>query len=415
MSRGKLLGLLLDYGGETGHTTILARTLEIPTIIHTIDASHLIANDDLLIVDGLSGEVYINPTQATIAKINIKKEKYQVYKEHLKEVIKLPDMTKDKQPFKLLGNIELAFESDALLSHGAKGIGLFRTEFLFMDPNIAFSMDQQYMIYKSVAQKMYPYPVVIRTFDVGRDKVYDSFQIEEDEVNPALGVMAVRLFLRQKEMFKTQIKGILRANESGNIKLLFPMVTEIEEVHTIRALVEEAKDELKKDNYYPGKSVKFGIMIEIPGAVALINHLANAVDFFSIGTNDLIQYSLAVDRNKDSVAYLYNPFHPGVVKILMDIREEIAKIGKEVTVCGEMAGKPFTALMLLGMGYNSFSMTPLSIAEIKRIFTQIHYSYVKKTVKELTKFSSKTEIEEFLIETMLKKYPDLFIKQPLFQ
>ncbi|MCU0286222.1 MAG: PEP-utilizing enzyme, partial [Acidobacteria bacterium] len=242
MSRGKLLGLVLDYGGETGHTTILARTLEIPTILHTLDASHSIANDDLLIVDGLSGEVYVNPTPATIAKINIKKEKYQVYKEHLKEVIKLPDMTKDKKPFKLFGNIELAFESDMLLSHGAKGIGLFRTEFLFMDPSIAFSSDQQYMIYKNVAQKMYPYPVVIRTFDIGRDKVYDSFQIEEDELNPALGIMAVRLFLRQKEIFKAQIKGILRANESGNIKLMFPMVTEIEEIHTIKVLVEEAKE-----------------------------------------------------------------------------------------------------------------------------------------------------------------------------
>jgi phosphotransferase system enzyme I (PtsI) len=414
MSRGKLLGLVLDYGGETGHTTILARTLEIPTILHTLDASHSIANDDLLIVDGLSGEVYVNPTPATIAKINIKKEKYQVYKEHLKEVIKLPDMTKDKKPFKLFGNIELAFESDMLLSHGAKGIGLFRTEFLFMDPSIAFSSDQQYMIYKNVAQKMYPYPVVIRTFDIGRDKVYDSFQIEEDELNPALGIMAVRLFLRQKEIFKAQIKGILRANESGNIKLMFPMVTEIEEIHTIKVLVEEAKEELRKDKHN-GKNVSFGIMIEIPGAVALIKHLADVVDFFSIGTNDLIQYSLAVDRNKDSVAYLYNPFHPGVVKILMEIREETNKIGKEVTICGEMAGRPFTALMLLGMGYTNFSMTPLSIAEIKRVFTQIHYSYVKKTVKELTKFSSKTEIEEFLIETMLKKYPDLFIKQPLFQ
>lgn len=415
MSSGKLLGLVLDYGGETGHTTILARTLEIPTILHTIDASRIIANDDLLIVDGLSGEVIVNPSRAIIAKTTIKKEKFEVYKDQLNEVIKLPDLTKDKHPFTLLGNIELAFESEAVLSHGAKGIGLYRTEFLFLDPEIAFSQDQQYMIYKNVAQKIYPYPVVIRTFDVGRDKVYDSLQMDEAELNPALGIMAVRLFLRQKDMFKTQIKGILRANESGNIKLLFPMITEIEEIHTIKALVEEAKDELRRENKLPDRHVDFGIMIEIPGAVSLIKHLEHVVDFFSIGTNDLVQYSLAVDRNIDSVAYLYNPFHPGVVKILMEIREEISKIGKEVTVCGEMAGKPFTALMLLGMGYNNFSMTPLSIAEIKRVFTQVHYSYVKKTVKELTGLSSKSEIEEFLIETMLKKYPDLFIKQPLFQ
>lgn len=415
MSKGKLLGLVLDYGGETSHTTILARTLQIPTVLHTINASQLIANDDLLVVDGLSGDVVINPSKSEIAKTTIKKEKYHVYKEQLKEVIKLPDKTKDNHSFQLLGNIELAFESDLLLSYGAKGIGLFRTEFLFMEPATAYSLDQQYMIYKNIAQKMYPHPVVIRTFDVGRDKTYGYFQVEEDEVNPALGTMAVRLFLKEKNLFKTQIKAILRANEAGNIKLMFPMVTEIEEIHSIKKMVAQSKEELKKEHKLPDKNIQFGIMIEIPGTVSLIKHLENEVDFFSIGTNDLIQYLLAVDRNKDSVSYLYNPFHPAVVKMLIEIREEISKIGKEVTICGEMAGKPFTALMLLGVGYTNFSMTPLAITEIKRVFTQIHYSYIKKTVKELTKLSSKTEIEEFLIETMLKKYADLFIKQPVFQ
>lgn len=414
MSKGKLLGLVLDYGGENSHTAILARTLEIPTILCAINATELITNDDLLIVDGLNGEIIINPDKSTIAKTSIKKEKYEVYKERLKEVIKLPDMTKDKHVFNLLGNIELAFEADSLQSNGAKGIGLFRTEFLFMDPSIAYSLDQQYMIYKNIAQKVYPDPVVIRTFDVGRDKPYTHFQTEEQEENPALGTMAVRLFLKEKKLFKTQIKAILRANISGNIKILFPMVTEIEEVHTIKKLVAESKEELISEKKFPDKDVDFGIMIEIPGTVSLIKHLKDEVDFFSIGTNDLIQYLLAVDRNKDSVAYLYNPFHPAVIKILMEIREEISKIGKEVTICGEMAGKTFTSLMLLGMGYTNFSMTPLAISEIKRIFTEIHYSYIKKIVKQLPELSSRTDIEEFLIETMLKKYADLFINQPIF-
>lgn len=415
MSKGKLIGVVLDFGGETSHTTILARTLQIPTILHTINASQMVSNEDILIVDGLSGEVIINPTKSEIAKISIKKEKYQVYQDQLREVIKLPDLTRDEHAFNLLGNIELAFESDRVLDCGAKGIGLFRTEFLFMDPGTAFSFDEQYMIYKNLAQKMYPHHVVIRTFDVGRDKTYDYFQVDEEEVNPALGTMAVRLFLKEKKVFKTQIKAILRANEAGNIKMLFPMVTEVEEIHSIKKLITESEEELRRERKLPEKKVQFGIMIEIPGAVSLIKHLADEVDFFSIGTNDLIQYLLAVDRNKDSVSYLYNPFHPAVLRILMEIREEIEKIGKEATICGEMAGKPFTALMLLGMGYTNFSMTPLAITEIKRIFTQVHYSYVKKTVKELTRLSSKTEIEEYLIETMLKKYPELFLKQPIFQ
>ncbi|MCP4148945.1 MAG: phosphoenolpyruvate--protein phosphotransferase [bacterium] len=414
MSGGKLLGLVLDNGGETSHTTILARTLEIPTILHTHNATQVISNDDLLIIDALSGEVLVNPTKSTISKIAIKKEKYEVYKERLREVIKLPNKTKDNHEFNLLGNIELAFESDILQAYDAQGIGLFRTEFLFMDPNIALSGEEQFLVYKNIAQKMYPHPVVIRTFDVGRDKTYQYFKTEEDEINPALGTMAVRLFLKEKKLFITQIKAILRANESGNIKMMFPMITEVEEIHTIKRLIAQAKNELIAEKKYPGKDPQLGIMLEIPGTVSLIRYLKDHIDFFSVGTNDLTQYLLAVDRNKDSVAYLYSPYHPGVLKILADIIKEVNKIGKDVTVCGEMAGKPFTALLLLGMGYTNLSMTPLAITEIKRVFTQIHFSYIKKTVKQLAQLSSRTEVEEFLIETMLKKYPGLFINHPIF-
>ncbi|MGD2092096.1 MAG: phosphoenolpyruvate--protein phosphotransferase [Candidatus Aminicenantes bacterium] len=413
MSKGKILGLVLDEGGETSHTVILARTLEIPTILSTKNATELIANDDFLIVDGLNGEVIINPIKSFIAKTLVKKEKYQVHKENLKKIVKLADVTRDNHQFTLLGNIEMPFESDLLVSYGAKGIGLFRTEFLFTDPVIAFSPDQQYMIYKNIAQKFYPNPVVIRTFDVGRDKSYSYFG-REKEVNPALGTMAVRLFLEETELFKTQIKAILRANEAGNVKLLFPMVTELEEIHTIKKIINQCKVELLQEKKLPNKETQVGIMIEIPGTVKIIKHLKDEIDFFSIGTNDLMQYLLAVDRNNSAVSYLYSPFHPAVVDILYEIRDIITTIGKEVTVCGEMAGKTFTALMLLGIGYTNFSMTPLAIAEIKRIFTHIHYGYIKRTVKQMTKLGSKTEIEEFLVETLLKKYPDLFIKPPDF-
>jgi phosphoenolpyruvate-protein phosphotransferase (PTS system enzyme I) len=411
MSKGKILGLVLDGGGETSHTVILARTLEIPTILNTNNATDLISNDDTLIVDGISGVVTINPNKSFLAKIAIKEEKYQLHKKNLKKVMKLPDVTKDNHHFNLLGNIEMPFESDILQSYGAKGIGLFRTEFLFMDPKIALSADEQYMIYKNIGQKFYPNPVVIRTFDVGRDKNYGYFNSDE-EINPALGTMAVRLFLKEKKLFKNQIKAILRANETGNIQLLFPMITEIEEIHTIKKLIQQSREELKAEKKLPPKDVPVGIMIEIPAAVKIIKHLKDDIDFFSIGTNDLMQYLLAVDRNNSSVSYLYNPFHPAVIELLFEIHEEVSAIGKKVTVCGEIAGKTFTALMLLGMGYTNFSMSPLALAEIKRIFTRVHFSYLKKVVQNLRNLSSRTEIKEYLIETLLQKYPDLFIKQP---
>lgn len=413
MARGKLLGLVLDAGGETSHSVILARTLEIPAILDTHHATEAIVNDDMLIVDGLKGEVIVNPDKSAVANISTKKEKYQIYRERLKEVIKLADTTRDNHSFTLMGNIEFPFESELVQAHGARGLGLFRTEFLFTDPAIALSADKQYMIYKNIAQKIFPHPVVIRTYDVGRDKVYSYFNSEK-EVNPALGTMAVRLFLQERKPFKTQIKAILKANESGNIKILFPMVTEIEEIFTIKKIIQEVKEELIDEKKLPKKEVEIGIMIEIPGAVKLIKHLRDEIDFFSIGTNDLIQYLLAVDRNNSSVSYLYNPFHPAVLDILVEIREETQRIGKEVTICGEMAGKAFSAMMLLGMGFSSFSMNPLSITEIKRIFTRIHYSYLKKVVKEIGKLSSKTEIEECLIESLLKKYPEFFVKPPEF-
>lgn len=413
ISKGKLLGLILNQGGETSHSVILARTLEIPTILNTKNATEIIANDDFLIVDGLTGEIYINPGKNLISKFSTKSEKYHVYRERLKDVIKLPDTTKDNHPFSLLANIELPFESDIAQSYGAKGIGLYRTEFLFSDSSIVMSIKQQYLIYKNIAQMIFPHPLVIRTFDVGRDKNYPHFK-SDPEPNPALGNMAVRLLLKERELFKTQIKAILMANESGNIKILFPMVTEIEEIHTLRNIIETAQQELINEGKHPKKKTEIGIMIEVPGIIDIIKYLKDEVDFFSIGTNDLMQYLLAADRNNANVTYLLNPFHPSIIQTLIRLKNEIDQMGKHVNVCGEIAGKTFTALMLLGMGYTDFSMNPMSIPEIKRIFTNIHYNQIKRIVNQLSKFSSKTEAEEFFIETLLREYPDLFIKQAVF-
>ncbi len=405
MSNKRLLGLVLNKGGETSHTAILARTLGIPAVLDTGHATDSITSGDTVALDSVSGEVIVQPTPEIAAEIELKIEKFRRYKEQLKTLSQVPELTRDQHQFHLYANIELPFESEVVQSYGAKGIGLFRTEFLYLDSKMSISEEEQYLIYKKIAQNIFPHPLVIRTYDLGRDKSDPSRPRRED--NPSLGLMAVRLFLKDREPFKVQIKAIMRANASGNIRILFPMVTEIEEVRAIREIMAEAKKELQRAGTWPKKDVRTGIMLEIPAAVRLIRHLGNDVDFFSVGSNDLIQYLLAVDRNNSDVAHLFSPYHPAFIHILGEIRSEVDRIGKEVTVCGEMAGRRLPALMLLGMGFTHFSMNALAIAEIKRVFTQIHYTRLRKIVGQLEQFGSRTEIEAFLRSELEKQYPGL--------
>lgn len=413
MSRGNLRGLVLSEGGETSHTVILARTLEIPAVMNVERAHTRIRSGDALIVDGLSGEVLINPDNRTRQSYHIKQEKYAGYLERSRQVLTLPDRTLDGRDFTLSANIELPMEVDLLQSYGSVGIGLFRTEFLLTDPGVAGSEEEQFQIYRNLARRVYPKPLILRTFDVGRDKQYGTFA-QHPEPNPALGTMAVRLFLKDPAFFRIQIKAALRANESGNLRILFPMVTEIEEINSLRRIVSECREELRKEGKKSLRETPLGIMVEIPGAIHLIPHLENAVDFLSVGTNDLIQYLLAVDRNNPSVSHLYNPFHPAVIRSLLEISSAAAAINKEINVCGELAGQGFTALMLMGMGYTHFSMNPVSIIEIKRLFTHIHHKFLCRVVRKLMTFSSRSDAEEYFIEQMVGKYPDLFTQQSIF-
>ncbi len=412
MSQKKLLGLVLNKGGETSHTVILARTLGIPAIVDTVHATELIRNDDLLALDAVAGEVLVNPARTALAEIDVKREKFQAYQARLMAVNRLPDLTRDKQPFHLYANIELPFESEIVQSYGAKGVGLFRTEFLYLDARTSLSEEEQFLLYQDIAQRVFPHPLVIRTFDIGRDKIDPATHTRVEE-NPSLGLMAVRMFLRDPGPLRVQVKAIQRANVAGNIRILFPMITEIEEVHAIRDLLAGTRAELERERRLPRKSVPVGIMLEIPAAISLIRHLRGLVDFFSVGSNDLTQYLLAVDRNNRDVSYLFNPFHPGVVQALRQIRAETARIGREVTVCGEMAGKFIPALMLLGMGFSRFSMNPLSVPEIKRLFTSVEQRTLRRLVRRIYDFTSRSEIEEFLTESLLRKYPTLFVKQHL--
>ncbi len=405
MSSKRLLGLVLNKGGETSHTAILARTLGIPAILDTGNATELIASGDTVALDSTSGSVIVAPTPDAALEIGRKIEQFGQYKEQLKALSQLPELTRDRHQFHLLANIELPFESEVVQSFGAKGIGLFRTEFLYLDSRMSLSEEDQCLIYKKIAQNVYPHPLVIRTYDLGRDKSDPGRPARED--NPSLGLMAVRLFLKEREPLHVQIRAILRANASGNIRILFPMVTEIEEVRMLREMMAEARRELQRAGVGARKDVKVGIMLEIPAAVRLIRHLGNDVDFYSVGSNDLIQYLLAVDRNNVEVAHLYSPFHPALVHILKEIRREADRAGKEVTVCGEMAGQRLPALMLLGLGFTHFSMNALAIAEMKRIFTRVDYARLRRIVAQLDRFGSRVEIERHLRNELEKAYPGL--------
>jgi len=406
ISKKKILGLILDNGGETSHSVILAKALEIPTIIGTKKGTILIESGNNLIIDGIDGKIIINPDEQLCIEYKEKRKEYIKYVKARKKVLKRPNITKDGLGFILSANIEFPFESEKVDTYGANGIGLFRTEFLFNDSDIALSEEKQYSIYKQISRNVFPNQLTIRTFDVGRDKTNDHI-VQQEEHNPALGSMAIRLFMEKPAILRTQIRAIMRANENGNIKLLFPMITEIEEIIELKRIINEEKIDLKKKNQLPNKELKIGIMIEIPGTVKLIKYLKEEIDFFSLGTNDLMQYLLAVDRNNSSVSYLYNPFNPAVIASLQEILSEVTKIDKEITVCGEIAGKGITALMLLGMGFTNFSMNPTAIVEIKRLFTAVNHSYLKKIISSIKKLKIKKNIEKTIIDSISKEYPDI--------
>lgn len=406
ISKKKILGLILDNGGETSHSVILAKALEIPTIIGTANGTVLIENDDNLIIDGIEGKIIVNPKEQICQRYKNKKKEYLKYIRARKKVLKLPNTTKDGFNFNLSANIEFPFESEKVDTYGANGIGLFRTEFLFTEPDIATSEEKQYLIYKQISSNVFPNQLTIRTFDVGRDKTNEYID-QKEEHNPALGSMAIRLFMEKPEILKKQLRAIIRANKNGNIKLLFPMITEIEEILELKKIIQIEKQDLKKNNLLPEKELKIGIMIEIPGTIKLIRFLKDEVDFFSLGTNDLIQYLLAVDRNNSSVSYLYNPFNPSVIASLQEILNEVKKIDKEITVCGEIAGNGLTALMLLGMGFTNFSMNPIAVVEIKRLFTTVNHSFLKKVIDSLSSIKLKSNIEKKLISLISNEYPDI--------
>jgi len=408
LSRKKVIAIALDMGGQTSHTAILARSLGIPAVVGLHDISLQAKNGDFIIVDGTDGEVIINPPPATRREFQSKRERYEAYQRELKKIAKLKPETLDGVRFVPLANIELPEEVSVAFSYGAEGIGLFRSEFIYLQRPTLPSEEDHLAIYEKMARSTYPFPVYIRTIDIGGEKSLPQLNIQK-EPNPALGLRAIRFSLKNRELFKTQIRAIIKASAKKNVRLLVPMVTEVEEVVELKRVFQDVKEELRASRVPFDESLPLGVMIEVPAAAALIDSIIQEVDYVSIGTNDLIQYYLAVDRGNESVSYLFKPHHPAFLRLLDLIIKTVNQHQKEVTVCGEMAADPLSAVILLGLGLREFSMNPIFIPKVKKALRAVEAKTAEEAVAEALKLRTAKEVEEFMIESILRKHPQAFL------
>lgn len=402
----RVKGFVTDLGGKTSHTGIIARTLGIPSVLGLDNATSQIKSDDLIIVDGRAGIVVVHPTDKTIALYEDRLQQYEEYKAVITRSSQLPAITADGIQLQVMGNIELPEEVVSVMDHGGDGIGLFRTEFLYLRRTSFPSQEELYEQYKEVVELMAPKPVVIRTLDINGDKALSYVNNSDDEVNPALGLRAIRFCLKRPNVFKEQLKAILRAALHGNAKIMFPMISSLEEVQEAKRLLEMSAEELDKEGIPFQKGIKTGIMIEVPSAVIIADVLAKEVDFFSIGTNDLVQYSLAIDRGNRKVAYLYNTLHPAVIRMVKHVVDIGTEQGVNVLMCGEMAGDPYNMPVLLGLGMNEFSMVPQSIPGIKDIVKKLKAEDSKLFLLEVLKQRTTSDVLNLIQNTYGNLLPE---------
>ncbi|MBY0754699.1 phosphoenolpyruvate--protein phosphotransferase [Clostridium sardiniense] len=369
LDRSKVVAFLTNIGGRTSHSAIMARTLEIPAIVGLGDITTSVKTGDKVIVDGIEGIAIINPDEATIKEYEAKRETFLAEQEELKKLIEVKTVTKSGKRIEVCGNIGKAEDVDGVIANGGDGVGLFRTEFLYMDRDNAPTEDEQFEAYKYVLENMNGNQVVIRTLDIGGDKTLPYLPLPE-EMNPFLGYRAIRLCLDRKEIFKVQLRALLRASVYGNLAVMFPMISGIQEFRSAKEVVEECKAELRAEGKEYSDTTQWGIMVEIPAAAVMADELAKEVDFFSIGTNDLIQYTLAADRMSEKVSYLYNPMHPAVLRLIKMTIDGAHKHGKWVGMCGEMAGDEAAIPTLVEYGLDEFSMSASSILTAKKIILE---------------------------------------------
>jgi len=382
MNKQNVRGFVTEKGGKTSHTAIIARTYEIPAVVGIDDITSAVRDGDFLIIDGNDGTVYVNPDESLIKEYEKRLEEETRKKEELRKFLQMEARTQDGRRTKLVANIAHVDETDIALKNGAEGVGLFRTEFLFMDRTDPPSEEEQFQAYKTVLEKMGEKPVIIRTLDIGGDKSIPYLNIPKEE-NPFLGCRAIRLCLAQQDLFKVQLRALLRASVYGNLKIMFPMISCIDEIIQTKEIMKEVKTELDKEGIKYSEDFEIGIMVETPSAAIISDMLAEEVDFFSIGSNDLIQYTLVIDRTNDKVSYLYNPLHPAVLRLIKLTVDNAHKKGIEVGVCGEIASDLNMVPILIGLGVDELSVSPSKVLNVKKKIFETDSEKEKITVQKL--------------------------------
>lgn len=396
-----VLGFACDIGGRTSHTSIMARSLELPAIVGTNDITKKVNNGDTLILDAMNNKIIINPSDAELAEAKKVRDDFIAEKEELAKLKDLPAITLDGHHVEIGGNIGTVKDCEGINRNGGECVGLYRTEFLFMDRDALPTEDEQYQAYKEVAEAMGDKSIIIRTMDIGGDKDLPYMDLPQ-EMNPFLGWRAVRISLDRREILKDQLRGILRASAHGKLRIMFPMIISVEEIRELKSAIEEYKAELREEGIAFDESIEIGVMVETPAAAAIAHHLAKEVAFFSIGTNDLTQYTLAVDRGNELISHLYNPLSPAVLTVIKQVIDASHKEGKWTGMCGELAGDERATLLLLGMGLDEFSMSGISIPKVKKIIRNANFAEVKVMADEALQMATAAEIEAHVDQFIAK-------------
>ncbi|HSB04718.1 MAG TPA: phosphoenolpyruvate--protein phosphotransferase [Thermodesulfobacteriota bacterium] len=409
MNLKHLAGFVTDIGGKVSHTAILARSLGIPAVVGLDIATALINGGDLLIIDGETGDVVINPTDEVSKSFLERKRRIKFLEREIIKYASLPAETQDGVRIQLQANIEMVEEIPSLKIYGAEGVGLYRTEILYLNRKDLPKEEEQFQVYRRLAEAIHPAPATIRTIDIGGDKFLSDYP-KGNEMNPAMGLRAIRFSLKEIDIFKSQLRAILRASAFGNLRILIPMISGIQEIRQAKAILQEVKRGLTKAKISFDREIEVGVMIEVPSASITADILSGEVDFFSIGTNDLIQYALAIDRVNEHVSYLYEPLHPAILRIIRNVVQAAHQAKIPVAICGEMAAEPAYALVLLGMGLDEFSMTPASIPKIKRIIRMSRFEEAVTLAEQVFQLQTASEIESYVRTWMAGRFPKDFIQ-----
>ncbi len=395
MVREPVIAFVTEIGSRTSHTALMARALEIPAVVGVADALSLVRTGDRIIVDGLRGEITVDPNEMSIGEAQARGARHIAFARGLLSARNQPCVTRDGEPVALKANVELPAEAILALDHGAEGIGLYRTEFIYIDRATLPSEDEQYELYRAVVEAVAPRPVTLRTFDIGGDKFAASFQLAA-EMNPALGLRAVRLALSRPDVFLTQLRAMLRASAHGDLRIMIPMVASVQELREVRRILDRAMQEVDAAGQARAKHVPLGIMVEVPSAVVMADVLAREAEFFSIGTNDLIQYTLAIDRANRALAPLASPFHPAILRMIRQAARAAGARGVPVALCGAMASDPLAAVLLVGLGLRELSMEAAAIPEIKEALRRVTTADCERTAEAALALDTAEAVEDLV-------------------